>query len=241
MKRILLFITGSFLLLSVAAQTTSKATLYYRKGLELRDKNMFFEASAAFYSAITLDKNYDSAYLELAKLYTSRGMYDTAIANYKQAIHSNPKMTIAHIGLGNLYRDLKPNLDSALICYFNALAVDSLNKITLYSIAWCYNAKGESEKAITFAARSLEVDNNYRPAYGELGHAYRKTKNYQAAIEQFRKNITISPTIDLPYFYSGMCFIELNQKDDALKMYDELNKINPKMAGSLKKRIDAMK
>ena len=40
--------------------------------------------------------------------------------------------------------------------------------------------------------------------------------------------------------YSGYSYMELNQKDNALKMYEELNKLNPKMAAALKKRLDAM-
>ena len=241
MKRFLLFLTCSLLVLSVAAQPVSKALPQYNKGMEFLKTNMFPDAEICFRKAILLDKKYDSSYLQIARLYVMQGRTDTAILYFNKVTTINPRNVIAQIEFGNLYRDLIQNFDSALIRYSNALKLDSLNKVTLYSIAWCYNAKKEYEKAIPYAAKALEIDNNYRPAYGELGHAFHYSKNYQAGIDQFKKNIAISPPVDLPYFYSGMCYIQLNQKDDALKMYDELQKLNPKLAGSLKKRIDEMK
>ena len=240
MRRILPVLISSLLLLSAAAQRVPKANLFFRKGMELKGKNMLPEAMASFKSAIALNKNFDSAYTEMGKLHIALGNVDSAITNFRKAVTINPKMTEAHIALGNIYRDARQNLDSAIKYFSTAIKLDSTNKVTWYSMAWCYNAKEESEKAIPFAARALEIDNTYRPAYGELGHAFHKTKNFTAGLEQFKKNIAIPPPIDLPYFYSGLCYIELKQKDGALKMYDELQKLNPKMAENLKKRIEKM-
>jgi tetratricopeptide (TPR) repeat protein len=148
-------------------------------------------------------------------------------------------MFSAHIALGNVYRDYKPNYDSAIICYKNALKTDSLDKATYYSLAWCYNAKKEYEKTIPYGIKALEIDNNYRQAYNELGHAYRRAGKFAEAIAQFRKNRSIS-VVDLAILYSGFCYTELKDKEGALKEYEELKKINEKMATSLKKAIDMM-
>ena len=245
MRRILPLVTGSLLLVvSAAAQPPKKATAFLQQGIELRDQNRFPEAMVAFKYAIALNKNYDSAYSEAGKLFAKSGQFDSAIIYFRKALALNPGLVETQIAFGNIYRDARPNYDSAIICYINALSVeglknDSLKKLTLYSIAWCYNAKQDYEKAIPFGIKALEVDNTYRPAYGELGHAYRRTKKFAEGIEQFKKNIAISP-VDLPYYYSGMMYTELNQKEDALKVLTELEKINPKLAASLKKKIDAM-
>jgi tetratricopeptide (TPR) repeat protein len=243
-RKILPVLIGSLLLLSSAgAQTQNipKSLLYYKKGIEMKDKNMFPEAMEAFRMAISLNKKFDSAYLELVGLDMRFEKTDSAIVCLRNAIAANPKMVIAHIALGKIYRDIKPNFDSALIYFSNAAQIDSLNKETINNIAWCYNAKKEYVNAIPYAIRAIAIDSLYRPAYGELAHAYRYSKNYTGCIEQFKKYFTITPPIDLPYFYCGMCYTELNEKENALKMYDELMKINPKMAGSLKKKIDMMK
>ena len=134
---------------------------------------------------------------------------------------------------------MKPNYDSAIICYKNAIGIDSLNKLTFYSLAWCYNSKKEYGSAIYYAAKALDIDNGYRTAYSELAHAYHNSKKYEEGIEQFKKNMARSE-IDLPYYYSGLIYTELKKEDEALKMAERLEKLNPKMAAKLKQKIDAM-
>ena len=242
MRKFLLVLTGSLLLLiSATAQPVPKYKLLFRKGIEMKKINLLPEAMSFFKRSLSLNKNFDSVYAEIGKLYLNQGKTDSAIFNLNKAITINPKMVETQIVLGNLYRDTKSNIDSALVYYFNALKIDSLNKVTLYSIAWCYNAKKDYEKVFPYAIKALSVDNTYRPAYGEMAHAYRNTKKFAEAVEQFKNYFTVTPPIDLPYFYSGLCYTELNQKENAMKMYDELQKINPKMAENLKKKIDALK
>ncbi len=231
-----------FFLLFVFASSTAQmynAKGFYRSGLELKTKGRIFEAMSAFRQAIKLDKKFDSAYYEIGLIYSQTTTPDSAVWYFNKAISLKPLMALAHIALGNFYRDNKPNYDSALICYFNALKTDSLNKLTYYSIAWCYNAKSENEKAIPYGIKALEIDNTYRAAYNELGHAYRKTGKYREAIEQFKKNLAIS-VVDIAILYSGFCYVELKDKEGALQQYESLKKVNEKMAASLKRQIDAM-
>lgn len=239
LKQILPFLFSLFIISTVTAQKKTQARAYFKSGINLKSKNKFPEALAAFTKAISLDNNYDSAFVEIGNINLLNGYTDYAINNFKNAISINPQNKIALFELGKIYRDVKPNYDSAIIFFKAAVAIDSMNKEYFYSIAWCYNAKGDYENAIQAAIKALERDNTYRPAYGELGHAYRRAKKFTEAIEQFKKNLAVS-VVDLAYFYSGMCYTELNDKEGALKQYEELKKINEKMAGSLRKKIDSM-
>jgi tetratricopeptide (TPR) repeat protein len=151
----------------------------------------------------------------------------------------NQRYTDALIAMGKIYRDQKQNFDSALIFYNKAAQTDSTKKEVFYALAWVHNAKKEYEAAIPYAIKALEIDNGYRPAYGELGHAYRASKKYAEAIEQFKKNLAVS-VVDVAILYSGFCYTELNNKEAALEQYEALKKLNERMAGSLKKKIDTM-
>jgi tetratricopeptide (TPR) repeat protein len=222
-----------------AAGAQNNAAGFYRSGIQLKKNNKFPEAFAAFNKAISLKKNFDSAYVEIGNLYIGSGNVDHAIGSYKKALSINSRYTDAIIGLGKIYRDNRQNLDSALFYYSAAVKIDSTNKETFYALAWVYNAGKEYDLAINNAVKALEIDNTYRPAYGELGHAYRATKKYSEAIEQFKKNLAVS-VVDLAYLYSGYCYTELNDKEGAMQQYEALNKINEKMAAALKKKIDTM-
>ena len=229
----------SLMFFSAANAQLNNAQAFYRSGINYRNSNKLPEALAAFNKAIGLNKNFDSAYVEAGDIYAKSGSWDAAFSNYKKALAINPAYADALIGMGKFYRDYKPDLDSAIIYYLAAARIDSTNKETFYALAWTYNAKKEFEKAIPFGIKALEIDNNYRPAYSELGHAYHFSQKYAEAIEQFKKNLAVS-TVDLAMLYSGLCYIELKNKEGAMEEYEELKKINEKMAASLKNRIDKM-
>jgi len=222
----------------VMAQPVKKATAFFNSGLKLKENGMYKEAITSFKKAIALNKKYDSAYLEMGMLYVKISKTDSAVLVLKNAVKINPAFAKAYVALGDIYRDYIKNTDEAITNYLNALKTDSTSKETFYNLAWCYNTKEYYREAVKYAVKALEIDNNYKPAYNELGHAYRQLKAFEEAVAQFRKNLAISVN-ELPLLYSGYCYLELNQKENALKMYEELNKLNTKMAAVLKKRIDA--
>jgi tetratricopeptide (TPR) repeat protein len=229
----------SLLVFSAVNAQKDNAAAFYRSGINFKNNSKYPEALAAFDKAVTLNKKMDSAYVEMADIYIRSGNVDNSISNYKKALAVNPGYTGALIAMGKIYRDTRQNFDSALIYYGAAVKLDSTNKETLYALAWTHNVKKEYEKAIPYAVKALEIDNTYRPAYGELGHAYHASKKFTEAIEQFKKNLAIS-VVDVAYLYIGFCYTELNDKEAALQQYEELKKINEKMASSLKRKIDSM-
>ena len=238
LKKIILVALGSWIMTAVIAQPPKNAVNFYKTGITLRDKGMYPEAMKAFKQATILYKKYDSAYLEMGNICVKLNRIDSAVSYYKKATVANPKQVMAYMSMGNIYRDNKSNIDSALLCYLPAVRIDSTDKVIFYSIAWCYNAKTKYDSAIIYAARALDLDNGYRPAYGELAHAYHASKKYNEAMEQFKKNIAISE-VDLPMYYLGLCYLELNHKEEAQKLCDRLNKMGSKLGESLKKRIEA--
>lgn len=219
----------------------TKAKQHYKAGIQFKSNNQFAEALAEFKKAAELNKKFDSAWVQIGNIYSKAGKMDTAMINYNKALALNPKYAQALFEVGRIYRDAQEfrQYDSA-IYYFNAAAKeDPKNKEVFYGLAWVYNARKEHEKAIPYAVKSLEIDNNYRPAYGELGHAYNASKKYAECIEQLKKNLAVS-VVDVAYLYCGLAYIELKNKEGAMQEYESLLKVNERMAGSLKKKIDAM-
>lgn len=227
------------LFFSAARAQVNKAKQHYTAGIQLRNSSQFPEALAEFSKATELNKKFDSAHVEIGNIYSKGGKIDLAMNSYNQALSINPKYADALFGLAKIYRDAIKQYDTA-IYYFDAAAkIDPANKEIFYGLAWTYNAMKQYDLAIPYAVKSLEIDNTYKPAYGELGYAYRSTKKYAECIEQLKKNLAVS-VIDVAYLYSGYCYIELNNKEGAMQQYEALNKINERMAGALKKKIDGM-
>jgi len=237
LKYFLAIVISTVTIVGAMAQPNSKAVPFFKSAQQQAAKGIFNEAIIAYKKAIAIDKKYDSANLELSSLFLKISMNDSAIAVLKRAVLVKPNFTSAYILLGIIYRDYIRNSDEAIINFSNAFQLDSTNKLILYSLAWCNNDKGYYREAIKYALKALDVDNNYRPAYNELAHAYRSLKAYQECIDQFKKNVTISVN-EQPLYYSGLCYLELNDKAGAEKMFEELKKINSKSADALRKKID---
>lgn len=246
LRRILPLLTCLFIVSELKAQPAD-ARASYKTGLAYKQAANYAEALNAFKKAVSLNKNFDSAHVELGNLYSGSGNIELAVSHYKKALAINPNFTNALVGMAKLYRDAMKTADTAsnnrqldtAIYYFDAAEkIDKRNKEIYYGLAWIYNAKQQYEKAIPNAVRSLEIDNTYKPAYGELGHAYRATKNYAGCIEQMKKNLAVS-VVDVALLYSGYCYTELKDREGAMQQYEALLKVNEKMAMGLKRKIDA--
>jgi len=240
----------SFLCLSIFgsfAQRNPKAMAFYRSALAYKNKNMLPEAQVAFKKALALDKTLDSAHVELGFICLRFIKNDSAVYHYKKAIAINPKNTMAWFSLGLLYRDTKPNYDSAIYCSKrildddSALNIrnDSLHKLCLYTIAWCYNSKKEYPKALQYSSKLLDFDNSHRLGYNEMANGIKIGKQYEEGIVLLKKYLAVAE-LEQPLYYLGLIYTELKNKDDAQLVYEKLLKVNPKMAEGLKKRIDKL-
>jgi len=238
-KKVLTAVMAFFFILATKAQPPKNAAVVYKKGIEFMKKEMYPEAMASFFKAVALYKNYDSAYVQMANINVHFNSNDTAISFYKKALAINPKYLEALMNLGSLYKNVEHDINGALGFYLRVIAIDSTNKEALTYAAWCYNSLKHYDKAMIYAVKALEIDNNLKGAYGELGHAINASKKYAEGIEQFKKNIAVSPN-ELPMYYAGLCYIELKDKQGALSMYDALTSISSKLAEGLKKKIDKM-
>lgn len=238
-KRILPLLITLFFFSNSNAQLKPRAKALYNSGLVLKANQKLPEALQAFAESIKLYNKFDSAFVELGALQLTFSQTDEAINSYKAALALSPRMTIALTALGKVYRDYKHIYDSSIYYYKKAAITDPADKETFYSIAWNYNAQKEHDSAIVYGIKALEIDNDYKPGYSELAHAYRRVGKFADAVAQFKKNLAIS-TVDLALLYSGYCYTELKNKEAATEMYESLNKINEKMASALKKVIDKM-
>ena len=70
-----------FLIFTVSALFAQpyNAKSFYKAGIDYKNKNMFLEAMRAFKKALSMDKKFDSAYLEMGLLYSKTSRSDSAV------------------------------------------------------------------------------------------------------------------------------------------------------------------
>ena len=73
------------------------------------------------------------------------------------------------------------------------LELDGNNVKAGAELAWVNNEKGQFDKATALALATVAVDNNYGPAWRELGFALLMRKDYVNAAKALKKAIEIDP------------------------------------------------
>jgi len=112
--------------------------------------------------------------------------------------------------LGNQYKS-KNQVDSAIICFKEALAINPYNEAALNNIIECYLMRGQLDSAKTYIDHELSFLPKYETANYFLAHYYMTKGEMDKAIE------TCKYIIDCNFKFTGayhlMCNIYLRQND----------------------------
>ena len=211
-----------------------RALLFGRK----RDREMFKQATACFRDAIEIDPNYAGAYAGLAMAYaldyqnhwsnTSETSLDQAQRFIDEAIAKDEKDPFPHYVAAVVATwkkdyerwDYEDNRALSLNPNF-APALSNLGTLHIYT--------GEPAKAIPYIERAMRLDpvSQHGQYVHFLGAAYFVAGEYETAATCFRDRIAINPTTDLSRSFLASALGQLNQVDEAQRVWRELMEINP--------------
>ena len=153
--------------------------------------------------AIVLDRDNLDAIRGLAENYLNDGQLEASLEQYKVIADSNPEDAQTYVRIAEIYRR-QAKYDLALE---NLKRADTLVPDTMdvpYSMAAVYQAQGRYDDAIkllqdllkktekTSEIGTSQADRNNRAIFIErLGMIYREQENYTAAVDTFRKMLTL--------------------------------------------------
>ncbi|MBP5664189.1 MAG: hypothetical protein J6X16_07960 [Bacteroidales bacterium] len=112
--------------------------------------------------------------------------------------------------LGNQYKS-KNQVDSAIICFKEALAINPYNEAALNNIIECYLMKGQLDSAKTYIDHELTFMPKYETANYFLAHYYMTKGEMDKAIETCK--FIIDCNFKFTSAYHLMCNIYLRQND----------------------------
>jgi len=161
------------------------------------------DAIDAFDKAIKLDRQYAEAYLHRAMAYDMLGQSWQGIKDSDKAIELNRKFGMAYFVRG--------------VCYYG------LKKYP---------------PAISNFDKAIGLEPNFAGAYNMRGLAYRGFGNYEQAFMNFDKAIeaielrTDSHSLPrhLPFYNRGLAFMDLDDKQKAIRDFSKAIELNPKVA-----------
>jgi tetratricopeptide (TPR) repeat protein len=188
--------------LSSVPDSARSAKLYAALGAAYEQRKDYKSAIDAFRHAIVLDRDNLDAIRGLAENLMNDGQTDAALEQYKVIADANPEDAQTYVRIAEIYRR-QGKYDLALE---NLKKADTLVPDTMdvpYSMAAVYQAQGRYDDAIKLLqdllkrtekseTGSSQADRNNRAIFIErLGTVYREQGNYTAAVETFRKMLSL--------------------------------------------------
>jgi tetratricopeptide (TPR) repeat protein len=188
--------------LSSVPATGRSAKLYSALGTTYEQRKDYKNAIEAYKKAIQLDRDNLDAIRGLAENLLNDGQMDAALDQYKVIADANPEDAQTYLRIAEIYRK-QEKYDLALegLKKAETMVPDSME--VPYNLALVYQAQGRSDEAAKILQDLLKKtekpDNNYsqsdrsnRAVFIErLGRIYRDQSNYSAAVETFRKMLTL--------------------------------------------------
>jgi tetratricopeptide (TPR) repeat protein len=194
--------THALQVLSSVPDTGRSAKLYAALGATYEQRKDYKSAIDAYKHAIQLDRDNLDAIRGLAENLLNDGQIDAALDQYKVIADANPEDAQTYLRISEIYRR-QGKYDEALesLKKAEAMVPDALE--VPYNIAVVYQAQArydEAEKILQDLLKKTEKpessysqsDRNNRGIFMErLGMVYRDQENYPAAVEAFRKMLTL--------------------------------------------------
>lgn len=201
-----------------------RAETYYNQGtMELVAKD-YTLALQKLLRANELKPNDSKICNNLGMTFYFKNDYEKAVRFVKKAIKLDPKNTDAKLNLATIYMNRK-EFTKAKDIYKNLLKdlTYTGHNRTYYNLALINIEEQNISEAITNLNKSIEVNENYCPAYYKLGEIAKRRKNYKKALD-FYKSSSMGTCYNQikPHFSQVDMMIKLNRYDDARIKLDEM-------------------
>ncbi len=149
------------------------------------------------------------------------GERDAAIQQLEDAININPNLTAPYFELaaqflgGQQYED-------AVATYETVLKLDPRNPKALLRLCEAYAQIGQDAQAQGYCEDSIDSDPTYAFAYRQLGVVNYHRRNYEGAIDNFNKCISLSEDPEIQcYYLRGLAHYYLRHCSDAWAILNE--------------------
>lgn len=205
-------------------QADDKAFIYYTSGTQNLVAKRYTEALNDFLEAVKLDPKNTEIHNNLAMTYFFKNEMDLAKKHWLRALEIDSKNLDARNNLASLYFT-QNKIDEAQKEYQIILSdLTYPNQFrTYYNLGLIENLHKNKDKAKDYFSKALDENENYCPAYHQLGLLSYESGDFKAAYDHF-KNAGIGDCVannSEAIYYQGLCSMKLGNSERAkLKFLD---------------------
>lgn len=222
---------GYFSVVKVSKKTSTNLTAetYLEMGNKATKKSSYGVAIIHYNHALERNPNLVEAYYQRANAFFHKKQFRKAIKDYDSSLKLKPIYPAAHNDRGVAYNRLNLN-HKALNDYNKAIEQKPKYIRALRNRAQLYSDMKKDKLSIKDYSTLISLDNveDLHRDYNDRGARYFSLKQYELAIQDFKKATEINPMYKYPHYNLGL--IALNQKKlkEAIKHFDQAILKDPK-------------
>jgi tetratricopeptide (TPR) repeat protein len=161
--------------------------------------------------------------------YHNKRDYDSAIADYSQAIRIDPKYALPYNNRGNSYH-AKGDDDRAIADFNEAIRLDSRYFEPYNGRGNSYHSKHDYDSAIADYSEAIRINPKLALPYNNRGNSYHAKGDDDRAMADFSEAIRLDSKYVEPYNGRGNAYYNKRDYDSAIADYSEAIRINPNYA-----------
>jgi len=181
-----------------------------------------------FQQAIERDPGYAPAYAELASCYTDAAFLEylpplevhaKAKTAATRAVEIDDRLAEAHTALGAVNYQLDWSFLAAEKAFKRALELNPNSPRTLVYYAWMLGETGRFEEAMVPAQRVQKLDPLSAPANVAVAEIHYLSRNYEAAIKEYSKNLELTPNDPTVYHFLAWPYEQNGMLEKAITLH----------------------
>jgi tetratricopeptide (TPR) repeat protein len=224
---------------SRAADIQSLKNRYWRElfnsGVSSYRQDQLDKAVDKFLLAIELIPDSTASYKNLGIVYSQMDKDSMAVQTYLKAIEIDPEDIKMKTVLGSLYYK-NGEYENAIDIFQKVVEKADPNSKeyvdAMISMAFSYDFLGESDKAKNTYLSALEKVPNNKDIIFNLGRLNFMQKNYEEAIENFKKVLEADPEDFESYLNIGNAYLQLEKFKESIPFYQKAIEFKPDNANA---------
>jgi len=182
-----------------ARKTTSLAlTLqtpeeYFNQGIVLIEKQLYAQATEAFFSAVQLQWDLTAGHIELGNAYSGLKQFDKALQAYSDALENQPGSIIAHYNIALTHFDLK-RYDDSLKWTSSLIKLNRKYQIAYTLLSKILLATNQKEQALAQLLTAAKLSKPHHPdILVQAGNLYEELDQTSHALRCYRRALRSDP------------------------------------------------
>jgi len=168
-------------------------------------------------------------FLDRGIMFAMRKDYESATADFTQAISINPNFAGAYILRGRALLENNKAINQAIADFSEAIRLDPNNAVAYKERGMAWHQLADHNRALEDYTQAIQIDPNYAAAYAKRGDIYNIRKEFNYAIEDYTSAIRIDPDLLNAYMERAWLYQFQGDYDLAIEDYTSAIRIDPNL------------